>query len=382
MNNLLRTRSVTSRMFRGWMILATLALGQHAAGQSRSYIQTEVVTVSGITTSAQVDTLSQGRKQTSRTYLDGLGRPIQHIAVQASPLQKDMVQPVVYNNLGQRVKNYLPYVSGATDGAYRASPISEQNAFYQVTTDKIAVDTAAYSQQVFENSPLVRLLKQGMVGTGYHPLAGQHYKTMKYRSNTAADNVLVWSNDGTTAPSYYAANVLSVTDAIDEQNIETLVFTDISGHALLKRQVNGSNLLDTYYIYNIAGMIIYVVPPKAVDMMQIAGNYTLTQTGVNKLLFSYVYDALGRLVEKTIPAAAVMYVVYDALNRPVLMQDGNLRNANQWNYIKYDLQGRAISQGIYTDATNTTRTAMQAYVSGLNYSTTWAEQRNGVPATG
>jgi len=369
-------------MYRGGMILVLLAFTQQVAGQSRSYIQTDVVTVPQVTTSAQVDTLSQGRKQTSITYLDGLGRPIQQIAVQASPLQKDMVQPIVYNNLGQQVKSYMPYVSGATDGAYRTSALSEQSAFYQITTNKIAVDTAAYSQQIFENSPLVRLLKQGMVGTGYHPLAGQHYKTMSYRSNTTTDNVLVWSNAGTTAPGYYAANVLSVTDAVDEQNIETLVFTDMSGHTVLKRQVNGSSLLDTYYIYNLAGMISYVVPPKAVDMMQTAGNYNLTQTGVNKLLFKYVYDALGRTVEKTIPAAAPIYVVYDTLSRPVLIQNGNLRDANQWNYIKYDLQGRAISQGIYTDATNTTRAAMQAYVTGLNYSATWAEQRNGVAATG
>ena len=382
MIKLLHARVGTSRMYSGWIILILLALGQHATGQSRSYIQTEVVTVSGITTSDQVDTLSQGRKQTSRTYLDGQGRPIQQIAVQASPLQKDIVQPVVYNTFGQQVINYLPYVSGATDGAYRTSALSEQNTFYQITTDKIAVDAAAYSQQIFENSPLSRLLKQGMAGTGYQPLSGAHYKTISYRSNTTGDNVLVWKNDGTTAPGYFAANELSVTDAVDEQNVETLAFTDISGHTVLKRQVNGSTLIDTYYIYNIAGMISYVVPPKAVDMMQTAGNYDLTQTGVNKLLFSYLYDALGRLVEKTVPAAATIYIVYDALNRPVLVQDGNLRVTNQWDYIKYDLQGRPISQGIYTDAANTTRTAMQTYVNGLNYTTTWAEQRNGAAATG
>jgi hypothetical protein len=130
------------------------------------------------------------------------------------------------------------------------------------------------------------------------------------------------------------------------------------------------------------GMISYVVPPKAVGIMQATGNYNLTQTGINKLLFSYVYDALGRTVERTVPAGATMYIVYDALNRPVLLQDGNLRGANQWNYIKYDLQGRPISQGIYTDATYTTRVAMQNYVNGLDYSSTWAEQRNGAPATG
>lgn len=70
------------------------------------------------------------------------------------------------------------------------------------------------------------------------------------------------------------------------------------------------------------------------------------------------------------------YIIYDPYNRPVLVQKGNLRNNNQWNYIKYDAKGRAIAQGIYTDVTITHKTlaGMQSFVSALT-DNTWFESR-------
>ena len=134
--------------------------------------------------------------------------------------------------------------------------------------------------------------------------------------------------------------------------------------------------LDTYYVYNAAGYPIYVIQPQALVLMATNNNnYSLTQTGVNNLIFSFIYDNLGRLVQKNVPGSAPVYYIYDPYNRPVLMQDGNLRANNQWNYVKYDAKGRAISQGIYTDNTSThlggLNGGMQAYVTGLaSYSTT------------
>jgi RHS repeat-associated protein len=382
-NKLSTPNFTASRMLKVLAVVTATFINLSVMGQTRTYVQEDVIKISGVTTSGQVDALSQADKQTTRTYFDGLGRTIQTVAIQVSPLQKDMVQPVVYNTLGQQTTNYLPYVPGSTDGAYHSDAITEQHAFYQITTDKVAVNDDPYSARVFENSPLLRLLKEGMAGTGFQPVSGGHYKEVAYRSNVTADNVLQWSNDGTTSPTYYAATKLSVTIAKDEQQIETRIFTDLYGHVVLKRQVNGSTFLDTYYIYNIAGLVSYVVPPKAIAIMQAGSNYSLSQTGVDRLIFKYQYDKLGRVVEKTIPAASALYMVYDTLSRPVLIQDGNLRTYNQWNYIKYDIQGRAISQGIYTDATHTTRAGMQSYVTGLvGYVTTWAEERNGTSGTG
>ncbi|MEN2436889.1 DUF6443 domain-containing protein, partial [Weeksellaceae bacterium A-14] len=48
-------------------------------------------------------TSSASKKQIqSVTYYDGLGRPKQTIAIKASPTQKDVVTPIVYDGYGRQ----------------------------------------------------------------------------------------------------------------------------------------------------------------------------------------------------------------------------------------------------------------------------------------
>ncbi|MGN8072353.1 DUF6443 domain-containing protein [Mucilaginibacter sp. 22184] len=358
--------------------------------QSLTYIQEDIIKKAGVT-EAQIFSLSATDKQTTTTYYDGMGRPVQTVALKASPNQKDIIQPVIYNNLGQQTKSLLPYVGTDGSGSYRPNAVvTEQPAFYNNgNTDKVADDSSPFSQQVFENSPLQRTLRSGMVGAGFQPTGAtgtQHYKTISYRtnSNTADGNIIMWGPDGSNTGNY-TDNALSVTDGADEDGVETISFSNLQGQTVLKRQKNGSGNLDTYYVYNNGGMISYVIPPLALKTMVTNGNYDPNQAVVSKLVFKYVYDRHGRLAERTQPGAGVVYMVYDTLSRPVLIQDAKLRASNQWNYIKYDAKDHAISQGIYTDATNTTRAAMQNYVSttiAANYNTTWYESRSTAAATG
>jgi RHS repeat-associated protein len=374
------------------LVLLTLRV----SAQQPGFVQDDIIKTAGITTDNQVYPLTVTQKQTTRIYYDGLGRPIQSVAMQASPAGMDMIQPVVYDNLGRQTKTYLPYAdetSGNTDGRYRSNAVSTgQPAFYSNTTQYlVATDNSPFAQQVFENSPLQRLLNAGMVGNGYQPTGGtgtQYYKTASYRSNSSADgNILIWNPDGTfTAGNYYTTGSLSVTDAKDEDNVETLSFTDLEGHLILKRQLLTSGNADTYYIYNNAGMIRYIVPPNAVDLLA-ANSYNLTVAPLSNIVFKFTYDNVrGRLIEKTVPGKGTMYIVYDPLNRPVLMQDANMLGNNQWAYVKYDNQGRVASQGIYTDVTSghNGRANMQTYVNGLaaNYNTNWYESRTGTLTTG
>lgn len=349
----------------------------------KSYEDNIVIKVQNITSGDQVPGLSVNQAQVTRTYLDGLGRPIQTVAKQSSPAGKDIVQPVAYDGTGVQIKEYLPYAESDGSGSFKTAAAANLTAFYaNGKSTKVAVDGSPFSQTVFENSPLRRLLQQGGVGDGFQP--GQHFQSIKYRPNTAADAVLQWNTDGSYNTSNYAANSLTVTDATDADGGETLAFKDNNDHVVLKRQLANQTVsgvsetyFDTYYIYNNLGQIKYIVPPKAVAIMNYTSHsYVLSQAGVNNLIFTFGYDSMGRLVEKTVPGSVVVNYVYDPLNRVVLVQDGNLRKGNQWNYVKYDAEGRAVSQGVYVDGTNTSRTLMQAYVSGLTaYATTWYESR-------
>jgi RHS repeat-associated protein len=348
--------------------------------QTPGFVQDEVMKVSGITSDSQIPGLTLSQKQVSRTFFDGLGRAVQSVAVQGSPMQKDIIQPVAYDALGRQTIGYLPYASSGSSGVYHAAALTEQGAFYNNgNADAITDDTTPYSQQVFENSPLQRLLQAGSVGSGFQP--GQHYQSISYTTNTSGDAAIQWGTDGNYIGSY-GAGVLQVKDAIDQDGGQTRVFTDLAGHTVLKRQLAATGVYyDTYYIYNSAGQLVYTVPPKALAIMASASSYSLTQTGVVKLIYSYKYDTRGRMIKKTVPGSGDVWLIYDPVNRPVLLQDANLRKNKQWNYIKYDAKGRAISQGIYTDATRTTLAAMQTYVSGLSgYTTAWSESRSGTLA--
>ncbi len=353
--------------------------------QTSSFVQQENIRLPGITTDAQINNLPVANKQTSRVYFDGFGRTVQRVDVQSSPAMNDMIQPVAYDNLGRQTKSYLPYAGQSTDvmGSYRPNAITtDQPNFYNQTSQYlIAKDASPFMQKVFENSPLQRLLQAGMVGTGYQPGVSNNYtKSGISRTNVAADgNILVWNPDGSyTAGRYYAPGTLEVTDGKDEDGIETLSFTDLAGQTVLKRQILSGGNLDTYYIYNMAGLLSYIITPKALGIMVNAGNYSLTQSGVNALIFQFFYNSHGQLTQKIVPSRGILSIIYDPLNRPVLMQDANMSAQHQWNYIKYDGQGRAVSQGIYVDNNNTTYTAMVNYISTLSsYGSAWFESRSG-----
>jgi len=354
--------------------------------QQRNMMQEEVIKVSGITDDSQIYSLTPNQKQITRSYFDGLGRTIQTNAVKASPLQKDIIQSYKYDNLGRQTTDYLPYAGSDGSGNFHASATTEQLAFYSNGTgDKVADDSSPFKQAIFENSPLQRLLQEGSVGNNFQP--GQHNKSVSYRQNTSADAVINWSAAGVNV-GVYAVGTLSATIFTDEAGKQSLLFKDVAGKTVLKRELINEVIggvtetkLDTYYIYNEAGSLIWIVPPKAVAIMKAASNWALTQTTVSNLLFSYLYDDRGRLVEKKVPESGTIYFIYDPLDRLVLLQDANLRLTNKWNYIKYDVKNRAISQGVYLDATRTTRTTMQTYVSGLNYSVTYYEKRSTAAAT-
>lgn len=358
----------------------------YVLGQDPGFTQQENIKTINVTSDVQINGLNVIQKQTKRAYYDGFGRVIQGVNIQASPLQHDLVQSAVYDNLGRQTKSYLPYADenvSSTLGSYRPNAVGTgQPNFYSNTSQYlVAADGMPYAQQVFDNSPLQRVLQSGMVGNGFQPVSGQHYKSIAYRSNNSTKDgtILQWNVDGTySSGGHYTDNMLAVVDGIDEDNTETLTFTDLSGHLILKRQLLSGTNLDTYYVYNNAGMISYIIPPAATNVLA-ANGYILTATPLSNLVFHYAYNTRGQITQETIPGKGLVSTIYDPLNRPVLVQDANMALAHQWRYIKYDAKGRPISHGVYTDPTNGSYSAMLSFVNGLAsaYSSGWYEIRSG-----
>ncbi len=66
-------------------------------------------------------------------YSDGSGRPLQIVVKKGSPLGRDLVTPVIYDESGWEALKYLPYISTTSDGNFKINPFTEQSNFYTAT---------------------------------------------------------------------------------------------------------------------------------------------------------------------------------------------------------------------------------------------------------
>jgi len=353
---------------------------QDATIPQNNIVRSDIIKVSGIHSDNDIIPLTNAANQiqTQYTYIDGMARPIQSIQSQQSPLGKDIVQPVVFDSLGRPSKQYLPYTATTTNGSYQTNAIAAQAAFYNTANQKIATDGTPFATTSYDKSPLEQVTEQGAAGADWQIGTG-HTIRMTYRLNIA-NEVLTWNASGTSG--YYAANLLAVTETLNENGNKATLFKNQLGQVILKRVAFNENVtedgvtsfvtnLDTYFIYDDLGRLIYQVPPKAVA--KIAGGATWNTAFISQWVFSYIYDANGRLVEKDVPGAAPVYMVYNQMDQLVMSQNGKLRSTNRWYFVKYDQAQRPVISGIYTYTnpypgdTGTPQAELQKLYNSFNY---------------
>ena len=128
------------------------------------------------------------------SYFDGLGRPIQQIAVKQSQSGKDIITHLDYDLNGRQPKDYLPYIGSGTALAYDENAKTTQNSFYatpnfaQNANPTFEATLNPFSEKKFEASPLNRVLKQAAPGDAWAMNNGHEIK-MDYQTNTDEDNV-------------------------------------------------------------------------------------------------------------------------------------------------------------------------------------------------
>ncbi len=318
------------------------------------------------------------------SYFDGLGRPLQNISVSASPSVMDIIQPVVYDDYGREAILYLSYESYTDNlGAYQSTAIgstygagSKQYDFYNDAENDVTDDPNPFAETVFEASPLSRVLEQGSPGASWQPenvsIPGSGH-TVKYDWGANQENdVLKFYISGDDLAldlpedKYYDEGELYKTVTKNENwtsgNINTTEeYRDKQGQVILKRTYVGPTpeKVETYYVYDIYGLLRYVITPAAA--------YEIVKTGstvtfpldkddniIKNLCYYYRYDARKRMIEKQLPGSEPVYMVYDKRDRLVLTQDGNLRedinhnDLKKWMFTKYDHLNRPVITGILT----------------------------------
>ncbi|MFZ1527278.1 MAG: DUF6443 domain-containing protein [Ferruginibacter sp.] len=338
-------------------------------------------------------------------YVDGLGRPLQTVAKQASLITggtpTDMVSPVVYDQFGLEKYKYLPFVANntgtntsITDGGFKTNPFQQQATFYADPNGVIKNqgETYYYSQTNFEASPMRRPQESFAPGNSWVGTQAQALETnrrsvkAKYWTNTATDAVRIWNvtdnatigNWGTySSPGAYNAGELYKNVTADEHNKQVIEFKDKEGRVILKKvQLTATadagtgsahtGWLCTYYLYDNLNNLRCVIQPKGVELIS-TGWLLNDATILAEQCFRYEYDQRNRMIVKKVPGAAEVYMVYDNLDRLVLTQDGNLRTGTvKWLLTKYDGLNRPTETGLVTNSTAFATHLSTAYTS-TNY---------------
>ena len=312
--------------------------GKAQPSQTRNY--THAITyLTDVTTGATSEVIQ---------YFDGLGRPVQTNQYKASgDGMKDIITSTTYDVFGREEKQYLPFATTSINGAYHASATTAGN-FAIYGTDQ----NCAFTQVVYEASPLGRVLEQAPPGNAWKVGSGHTIK-IEHGTNTAADTARMYTiNEATgvlntpVTAGLYAASTLYKTTTRDENNNKTEEFKDKQGKVVLTRSFNGANAHSTYYVYNNKDLLYCVIPPQVT-----ANDGTVSTTELDQYCYQYKYDEYNRVIEKRLPGTAGWeYLIYDKLDRLVLRQDPKLRaiNGNQYHYTLYDNFNCPREEGICT----------------------------------
>jgi RHS repeat-associated protein len=354
--------------------------------QSKNYILT--ITPQEASTKLGVSTFIGSTRRSDQVkdeigYFDGLGRALQSIGVNASPGGKDILLPTEYDEFGKETKKYLPYTVDGNNGLFRNNAISEQQSFYSLRYP----NEPAFQQTILDGSQLSVVVQQGAPGAAWQPhnpdyansghvLFYSHYFDLptdgyvyKWFFNEATNKIYHW-DIGDNSMGYEA------TTTWDENGNKSAVLTNRVDGKVIMTESDG---LQTYYVYDDFGLLRCVIPPTAKNgtTTDLSGYSELTASTIQTLCYTYNYDSRKRLIEKRLPGAEPVYMVYDNRDRLVMTQDGNQRTLNQWSFIKYDVLNRPVLTGIYNHGSSIGQAAM----SNLINTTNLCERYNGTAET-
>jgi RHS repeat-associated protein len=358
-----------------------------------NFVKEEAILKAGIANPELIDALPVTDKSVTASYIDGLGRPLQTVGWQQSPMKMDIVKPFAYDNFGREAIKYLSYTSDDNSASLKEEAIShgssytgsEHYDFYNTVSDKVADDQAPFSKTIFEASPLNRMLKAGAPGLTWQPDNNDYQhndRTIKkeYLLNVAnevlqitydPDTRLVIASNG-SSPRYWDTDQFDIVKTYDEANNEVIEYIDLAGHVILKKVMAAAGVYaKTYYVYDRLDNLAVVLPPEASERLiteYVIANATAQDDFLKRWAFRYVYDDQHRMAEKHVPGAEWVYMVYDNRDRLVLTQDGNLRkntsdvDQKKWMFTKYDELNRPVLTGIYVASAPYSQSAMQGNV--------------------
>lgn len=246
-----------------------------------NYIKTAVVNKAGFSEISEIDESDPKVVSVSYEYFDGFTRKWSSVAKMASPELKDIVAWHEYDELGRATKKILPYVRNSNNGGFQYINIDDPNnellQFYNNPLDNIPDTDFPYAETVLEPSPLNRVLQVGALGENYQ--IGSGHEVDKVTRTNFENEVLIWEQDPATgqlySTGYYEPGELMMERTCDRETGEnetcTEAFSDKDGQIVLSQiLVENDEKLQTYQVYDEWGQLVAVIPPKALDEIEVS----------------------------------------------------------------------------------------------------------------
>ena len=246
--------------------------------------------------------------KTVRQYMDGLGRPIQSVALANSPNGYDVISAIDYDNQGREFKKYDPFENtNSTTGSFATVPTNQ-----------------LYTKLEYEPTPLNRTWR--VTPPNWQPTITD------YGTNTASEAYDM------TGSNLYPANATYRVRTTDPDGRVSKTYTDKKGRKTFTVNVQNNQPGGSYMVYQFDDK----------DRLKIA----FTQRNdwhewvyYPNLDFKYYYDYNDLVTQKQIPDAANILMQYNKRDQLVLMQDGKQLASNRWLATQYDDYGRPTATG-------------------------------------
>lgn len=298
----------------------------------------------------------------STNYLNGWGQSIEQIKRVGNIGAKDIIQPID-RRYSLNSFSYLPY-SVNHGSLFMADPFNDQLTYYSLSANGYnteAGNTFSLTQTTASNNIIYT--------NSYSPGAsfvGYARGTTQYsRFNTSADATWNWiinSNGLPEIAGVYNDFELTETITTGQHNAQVKEITNKSGQLICKKVFDGTSWLNTYYVYNDFGQIVWILPPKVFTTTSYTG-WVPSQTIRDQLCYHYVYNSYGQTIETKNPDQdGIQATVYDKWHRAILVQTPLMATLNQWQYNIYDTRGRVVMSGLTNNSNS--RSAWQSYIDG------------------
>lgn len=300
---------------------------------------------------------------TSIQYLDGFGRPIQTIDRGITKSGNDLITYLEYDRFGRESVSWLPIYAANNNGAFMPLyPTFERTSRDVYLGGNIWSTNSLFSYPVYEKSPSNRVIKG--YGPGDNNFSSRPVVT-EYLTNKRTTGELacaLFITDGGQAQmaerrGFYPDGRLNVTKIKDEDGNISYEFKNNQDQVILTRQINDSEILDTYYVFDDLGNLCFVYPP-LISEIAIKSDYISSQD-LDAYIYRYEYDDRNRCIRKKLPGCEPIYYVYDKADRLIFTQDGEQRkeNKNEWTFTIPDAFGRGVLTGICKTVNNTNITS-------------------------